>query len=181
MSNEIRYLYPLYLIIVMVGYRNILEFAFNLKYKKLLNIKLTFLTIFLLFLFTLIFNKNIKNYSQFLDSISYKKINILNDPDDIKPKFNQKIVDFFKKENLNKNDIILTNYYILPYLNIPALSKINKKIIYSNFENFKNIDKPNYIIVFKNCIDFDTKYKKELDLKKVIIEDNSCIFKKFNQ
>ena len=39
MSNEIRYLYPVYLIIVMLGYKNILEFVLNLKDTRFINIK----------------------------------------------------------------------------------------------------------------------------------------------
>tara|TARA_B110000027_G_scaffold19525_1_gene20448 strand:- start:2662 stop:4527 length:1866 start_codon:yes stop_codon:yes gene_type:complete len=175
MSNEIRYLYPLYFFIILFGYKNIIELILIYK-KKFLSKKkiiMTFLTI--IFLITLIFNNNVKNYSEFLNSITYKKININTDPDDINPALNRVIVDYFKGKKITKNEKITTNYYLLKFLNIPSLSNIQDNIIYSTFENSKDLIKTKYIIVFKNCSEFLDKKLIQLNFKKEKALENSCI------
>ena len=179
MSNEIRYLYPLYLLIILFGYKNIIQIIILNIDNLLLNKKIIFTFCSFIFLLILFFNNNIQNYSEFINSISNKKINNLTDPEDIKPKFNKAIVDYFSYLEIKPNDKILTNYYALKYLNIPALSKIQKKIEYSNLEDFEKLGKTNYLIIFKNCEEFYIKYSDKLKLKKIEKKNNSCIFSNF--
>ena len=154
MSNEIRYLYPLYFFIILFGYKNIIELIITYKKKFFINKKVIMLFLITIFSITLIFNNNIKNYSEFLDLITHKKININTDPEDINPAFNAIIVNYFNQKIKIKNEKVITNYYLLKYLNIPGLSNIQDNLIYSNLENIKNFDEPKYIIVFKNCREF---------------------------
>ena len=102
MSNEIRYLYPLYLFIILFGYKNIIELFFLYKNKIYLIRKIILFSVIFLSILILLFNNNILTYSKFLEDVSNKKIEITNDPEGINPQFNRKIVNYFKNENLEK-------------------------------------------------------------------------------
>lgn len=175
MSNEIRYLYPLYFFIILFGYKNIIELIITYKKKFFVNKKVIMLFLMTIFLITLVFNNNIKNHSEFLDLITHKKINIKTDPEDINPEFNAVIVNYFNQKTKIKNEKVITNYYLLKYLNIPGLSNIQDNLIYSNLENIKNFDESKYIIIFKNCREFLNKNLVNLKYKKLEEIENSCI------
>ena len=95
-SNEIRYLYPLYLLIILFGYNNIFKIILLNIGNIILYKKIILITFGLIFLLNLLLNNNLKNYSDFLNNISDKKINNFTDQEAINPEFNKSIVDFSK-------------------------------------------------------------------------------------
>ena len=119
----------------------------------------------MIFLLNLLLNNNLKNYSDFLNNISDKKINNFTDQEAINPEFNKSIVDFFKNLEIKDEDKILTNYYALEYLKIPSLSRIQDKLEWSSFENLEKLEKANYIIVFKTCEQFLLKFYNKKKFK----------------
>ena len=56
----------------------------------------------------------------------------------------------------------MTNYSALIKLNIPALSKIQDKMIFYDFENINFVNKSEYLIIFRNCKNFSSDYLKNL-------------------
>ncbi len=183
MSMEIRHLWPIYIVTILFGFGNLM----SIFHKFLKKIKIKYITLFfsIIFVSTILLDKNIPGKKNLEKKIFEKILNMKTDPVGMDIEINNYFVSYFK----NKNNIkIKTNYTFLNMLSHPIidnkLNKINyenpdysKKILLKNF-NFDGFD---YYLLYEYCSqNFIIEKNKNYKIIKNFPISNSCLLKNDN-
>tara|TARA_B110000027_G_scaffold30721_1_gene33869 strand:+ start:4844 stop:6649 length:1806 start_codon:yes stop_codon:yes gene_type:complete len=180
-SNEIRYLFPLILILSMFGYKQLIELLINKNFKIFDN-KILYVLISLV-LITLIYFLPIKN--ELIKLNKEEKIRNFKNFYDLDIEIYNFVSNYFEKKEYESK--ILTNFSEIRLISFEKdreiltnikIQQLNEKKLVNIFNDKYLIKKYDFLLLYKNCKNINTiDFKTKIKIIKVFSSGESCFYK----
>ena len=177
-SNEIRYLFPLILILSMFGYEQLVDFLIKANYKNLS--KKTLYVFFILVISLMITIYVAPKKSVLIKLNKEEKIKDYESRYDFDRETYYYILDLFEKD-INKSKKLVTNFQLIRLTNFSENKKIILNTSFKQINNAKqltDLSKFNFLLLYKNCKNFKFhEIKEKLMLIRKFSSEKSCLYK----